>query len=489
MILLMTRRSIADQSSELIAIDLSDPYTLGEPVTLIEPAQHVLASADTPWGVLATHGSELLGERVSEQVVLDEQGNPELRPVVPDDWQVLISSLRFASDASWALAGVYVSEGDFRYYRLDYDAEGTPLAATEVYSAMHSFSSSVLDSGLMAFAIDEDDDDVYQLRLMNVLPEVGESVVIDDIQWVPGNAILTHLDDTKLVYSKDVGQDGVAELWVVDHADLQQAPVLVTTQITGSSSLRMRWSPSGDRMLYWTGDGWGQLYYVEFDGVTPKAPVLVSGADDVSPAAYSFQFVSDDRLFYVGGDDSHQAIMLVDIDDGPTPAVQISEPLEPGFKLYNFQFSSNLEKIAYAAGNGQLQQTWLSLLDLSHDQPSPLRVYEAPAAGYIVATIPELGQIMPFTAPTGPNERHIFAVDLGDPELPVIQLDAELPDDWTQPLSVTLTPDESQVMLRSGPEGASDQVWMRVPIDGSAPVQPLNSLGWDQVIPKFLTRP
>jgi hypothetical protein len=231
-------------------------------------------------------------------------------------------------------------------------------------------------------------------------------------------------------------------------------------------------------MLYTTGDGqWRRLYYVEFDGVTPQAPILLSGDAGAEQAA--FGFMSEDRCWYLAGDDleSMQAVMIVDFGAGPPEAVQVSEPLDPGHKIFGYTFGAGQTKIAYAVTG--MQHTWLSLLDLSVEQPTPQQIYAAPYMNeYILAAVPTFGQIMPFTAPTGSDDRHIFAVDLGDPELPITQLDAELPDGWIQPLTVRLTPDESQVLFRTGPEGAEGGVLMRVPVDGSGPVQQVTALGW-----------
>jgi hypothetical protein len=487
MIVLVDRHNIANDHYELVAIDITDPHRLGDPVTLIDTPEYVTFGQRTPWGVHVVSTDNTSWE--TGQAQLDDMGIVQLHAALPEGLSGKITHIRFATDGSWALARVMVGTQDERIYRLDFAADGMPLAATEVHGIndnYHGQDDGLLDSGLVAFVVDDDFDDVYQLRLADIHPEVGASVVVDDILLPIPSPFGLHLDDNKLVYSKDVAQDGPNEWWVVDHTDLQAPPVLVTTSINGSDTIFVDWSPSGDRMIYWTGDvSWGQLYYVEFNGATPQAPVLISGEEPVY--RLHFGFASEDRFWYIAGDenDDRHAIMMVDIDGDPTPAVQISEALDPGFQLLDPSSTADRSKVAYAATDGQ--QSWLSFLDLSVEVPAPLRVYDVAIGGTIFATVPASGQHMPFVAPTGPNQRHVFSVDLGDPELPVIQLDEALPVGWWQPMVVTLTPDDSQVLFRSGPTDAEDDVHMRVPVDGSAPIEPLHSLGFSLPIISFLT--
>jgi hypothetical protein len=250
-------------------------------------------------------------------------------------------------------------------------------------------------------------------------------------------------------------------------------------------------------MLYWTGgsDALGQVFYFEFDGAVPQPPILVSGTDGVGSV---FGFSSEDRLYYLTANESleGQAIKIVDIVDGegPTPAVQVSEPLEPGYSLKITYSEEHHPRIAYAARNDE--HSWLSLLDLSFEQPSPWHVYDSPFGydlydfpAWITPRLPKYGHIMPFVAYTGPDRLHLFSMDLCDPDLAVTQLDTALPSGWSAPASlIRFTPEESQVVFYGEPPDNSD-VYMRVPVDGSGPIEPLHDLGWEWSNAAVLTAP
>jgi hypothetical protein len=208
-----------------------------------------------------------------------------------------------------------------------------------------------------------------------------------------------------------------------------------------------------------------------------------------------FGFSGEDRLFYSSGNetDGWQAIAIVDLVDGPTPAVQISEQLEPGWRITSGRFDADSSRVAYSISNAE--QSSLSLLDLSVAQPSPWHLYDAPYGydapyygGIISATIPEIGHIMPFIAPVSPNERRVFSLDLSDPNLPVTQLDAALPEGGIEAFYLGLAPDESQIVFENYAAG-SEEVYMRVAIDGSSPIEPLYEPGWAIGTAMVLTAP
>jgi hypothetical protein len=219
----------------------------------------------------------------------------------------------------------------------------------------------------------------------------------------------------------------------------------------------------------------------------------VSGTDGVGSV---FGFSSEDRLYYVAANESleGQAIKIVDIVDGPTPAVQVSEPLEPGYSLAITDSDEHDPRIAYAVRNDE--HSWLSLLDLSVAQPTPWHVYDAPYGykqydyvAWLTPILPEYGHIMPFIAYTGPDERRLFSMDLCDPDLTVTPLDAALPSGWGAPFPFRFSPDESQVMFYSEPPEGIRRVYMRVPVDGSGPVEQLHDVGWEDSYGQVLTAP
>src|SRR5690606_7596665 len=104
-------------------------------------------------------------------------------------------------DLSWALRRVEVAANDLDLYRIDYDADGLPLGGELVFHdpGPSFLSHAISNSGHAAFVVDDDDDDVYQLRYVEVLPEVSESVVVTDLEFVPPLKFDMHLDDSKLV--------------------------------------------------------------------------------------------------------------------------------------------------------------------------------------------------------------------------------------------------------------------------------------------------
>ena len=478
---LVTRKSLADDHRELLAFDISDPLVLDPPQMILGvPMGEILDLGDpTPWGSHVVHyGAIDPFTRVSEQLVYDGT-SWVLQPLLPAGVGPVLLSADFADDQSWALTRT----GDpapTTFARVDFDPSGSPIGFEQVHPVPPptSLSSLINQAGQAAFMVDENDDGVYQLRLAQIHPSVEPSVVIDDIEVGVPAVFSADLDETKLVYSNDLGKDGANEFFAVDLANLAAPPVLVTTQIAGSQTIRRRVSSTGERLIYWTGDSlWGQLYLVEFVGAAPQAPILLSGADQV--AVKGFEFFGDDRVVYLRGDGSdEQAFMLVELE-GPSAAVQVSTPFPAGDEIFNYQYDQTQGLIAYNLANPN--EARLSLIDLGGASATERLIYTAPASGFIVPSIPQVGRRLAFTAPNVDSKSEVFSVDLDDPNLVATRLDEALPAGWKGPLGVALTSDEAQVVFRSGPEAGPDTAPLRVTIDASSPVEPLYELGWDSL--------
>src|SRR5690606_34261627 len=227
-------------------------------VLVTEPAgSFITFFGNTPFGSQVFHHGTGMGTPPTQLLNVDEQGNFEEIPFVPDGVPHYAPIHAWTQDASAALISASTGPSDnIELYWVTYvdkqPVDGVRVNADHGADPLILAATLAVDDSAIFYAVDDDDDALFQLYLVPIEGGVpGAPTQIGELDQAAGS-LAAHLDGDKLVYSYDHDQDNVNDRWVRDLDDLQAPAVRVTTQLAGAQTIRTRWSDDYSQLLYWT---------------------------------------------------------------------------------------------------------------------------------------------------------------------------------------------------------------------------------------------
>jgi hypothetical protein len=456
---------LGSEINQIWAIDLSDPALVGDTEILVVDSNYggTGLGDSTPWGThLVTY--EYLDDWTTEQLGLDEQGEPELRPFVPPEIEGSVNHLRFTADHQRALvqARPFFS---IELWMVDF-AAGEPIGAELVTSVNWRDGSfpfyAITPDGSAALwsFIEGEFDEPSPLMLTPLEPELGPSV---ELFAGPLQDFTLQVD--KLVYFTDENMDGTVESWLLPIDDLLATPTPgpVMPNFVG-------WSSDSQRACFPSGPD--QVGLVEFTGLSFGATQVID-----APGAFSCSPSVDDGIIYrVGELFSTEAYLLIDLSSG-TPSAPL--PLTSAAdSITGAVLSPSQQWFGYRAQDQAGHR--LEVTDISGPVPGTPQVLldQLDLAGGLEFID---DQHVLLIAATGSDPAELYVVDLAADPLAPVQLTAAAPAGQSFRYSRAVTPARDSVLFHLGEPGAntSEFLW-RAGVSGSPSAEQLSlDAGWD----------
>jgi hypothetical protein len=494
--------------SVLLAIDLSDPHDVPEPVYLATGDGIAALFGPTPFGSEAvTHDGSI------EQVQLTAEGTLTLLPLASQEgnW---ISSIWFGDDGANALVSVSPDSLSgantllwVRYSQGEISGsfDVTPPKGPTGHVTILDRSP---DSRWAAAAVDIQGNGVWDLYLLPIDVDPGASDHVDHLilTGIPpmniGSFLSLHLDDQRLVYRRE-SLPMISRPVAVDLATPDGAPVEIGPNLPHTYSI----TPGADtsRLLVTTGGepGYRELRLIELDGPTSALPPLTITEANLlalenNSQTHGHGFDALGRIHYVHGDTSSPGatasvgITLVTVSNGAIEQRIELAALPAGATIHDVRFDAQLQLLVYRVQSGS--QSWISYIELSEEQPVAIRVdanfehdEDEPENHASHGWSSDGSRIAVVGVQQGQTSLHV--AEIGDASGATVEI--ELPDveataGYIFDHRPSVSPDGQQLMLWYGTQ-AGRKGLVHAPTDGSAAGQvvlpPQHSLSGGTYLP------
>ncbi|PRQ00570.1 hypothetical protein [Enhygromyxa salina] len=485
------------EDSVLVSLHLDDPHDVPEPEYVANGTGLAGLFGATPFGAEAvTHDGDIY------QLQLDPLGVFKLSPLVQQDGNWL-HSMWFGDEGANALMSVTADPyvGPDLLLWVSYDADGKLTSSFDITPPLDPGGSVLVlgrspDSSYAAVLIDVEPNDVWQLYLLPLHPQLSESIFIDHLTFegVPANNVpafmFTHIDDQRLVYREEIEVNVLSPLGV-SLADPTAAPVNLAPSLGHISSIVF--SDDNTRMLVSTNgaNGYRELRLIEFTGPTtvglptlitePGAPAMTNLLLPDGPTTIGHGFDAQGRIWYAYtntmlSEPTTVGIALVTFEDG-----MVVERLEladnpPGTEFEEITFDADLQLLGYRSQTSNL--SYINYVDLSADQPVEVRIDQA--LGYFDATPTDNasygwsadGSRIAIAGVQG-GANKLYVAEIGDPTGATVAI--ELPDvESAQGITLahrpSVSPNGDQVILWYGTQTGLTGL-IHGATDGSAPAE------------------
>jgi hypothetical protein len=478
--------------SVVVAIDLDDPQDVPNPEHVATGTALAGVFGPTPWGAEAvTHDGDIY------QLALDAAGVFKLTPLVQQDGNWL-HSLWFGDEGANALisVGPDPNQGPNMLVWASYDANGKLTSSFDITPPLDPDGAAIAlarspDSGFAAVLIDVEPNDVWQLYLLPLHPQLSESIFIDHLTFegVPANNVpafmFTHLDDQRLVYREEVEVNVLSPLGV-SLADPTAPPVNLAPSLGHISSIVF--SDDNTQMLVTTNgaNGFRELRLIELTGPTSFGlPRLITEPGKLAmtnlllpggPTTVGHGFDAQGRIWYAYGNGAAVGISLVTVEDGMVvDRVELADN-PAGTEFEDISFDPKLQLLAYRSQTTNL--SYINYVDLSAVIPTEIRIDQA--FGYSDMTPDDNAsygwsadgsRIVVTGIQNGPTK--LYVAELGDPSgatAPIELVDVESSQGITLAHRPYVSPTGDQVILWYGTQTGLTGL-VHAPLDGSAPAQ------------------
>ena len=468
-------RGAPDGNLELVARTYGK--SLGEPQVLLKIlGDRELVTTERPFELADATALPVskVGLAASEHYLLTHRGGDlELRPLLPEFEFVSIHGVPTRDGRALLLTARETFSERWRRYWVDLEdrlpqsadvielTPGEPLPGPEYIALATAYSPN---GRWYAFAFSDRSSATHQVNLVSLDPS-PEPVFTEMIQ---GDPLSLHLSDERLTYQADLDNDGVSEVMTRNLADLDAAPVLVSSVVSGTRPLRVAWSSDDRRMVYWTGDeiGVGELYFVSFEGPEVSPPRMVT-TPELLAFSQVFGFDADGDIFYtISVEGERRGFAHVDLSSGET-AQPVNVAL-PGVVL-SHAWVYDGDQLLYVARTSD-ERCWLTWASLSGPAPGEsVRLLEGCGFGFFHAVfMPSEERIVLGIDRRGVHE--VWSVDPSDPGGTLERLDAEVPEGFVARKKLVAVPGGSEVLFGTHHVAeARPAGWMRVPVRGGAP--------------------
>jgi hypothetical protein len=379
--------------SVLLALDLDDPHDVPEPVHIATGTDVAGLFGPTPFGTEAvTHDGNIY------QLRLDPEGAFELSPLATQEGNWL-HSVWFGDDGANALvsASSVPHEAPELLLWVGYDDIGEVMWSHDITPPLDPGGTILVlgrspDSSHAVIAIDTEPNDVWQLYLLPLHPELSESIFIDHLTFdgIPATNVpafmWTHIDDQRLVYREESDVNVLSPM-AVSLADPLAPPVNLAPSLGTISSLVI--SDDNTQMLVSTGgaSGYRELRLIELTGPTSfELPILITepGANALTnlllpggATTIGHGFDAQGRIWYAYTDSilanpATVGISLVTIDAGMVvERVELAD-IPPGTELEDISFDRELQLLGYRSHTAT--QSQINYVDLGAVIPAEIRV-------------------------------------------------------------------------------------------------------------------
>ncbi len=353
-------------------------------------------------------------------------------------------------------------------------------------------------SGRIFYRADADKDGDEQLYLTQVKGDALTSFMINHEPQPDGEVgyFIVSEDGDTLVFDGDLDTDDVDEVYYVDlSGDAPATPVKLNSALVADGDVsRISLSANGETLVYVADQATNdiyELYYVDLSGASPAAPVKLSGTLDADEGVWTKPTpkISNDgnRVIYVADSDTNDVFELFYVNLSgvtPTAPVKISGTLVADGGVYpEFYISGDGRTAVYLADQDTNDVFELYYVDMSGVSPAaPVKISGTLVSGGAVIDGFELsadGRKVIFRADketNGVNE--LYFVDLSgvSPAAPV-KLNTALPSTSADVDGFSISQDGDTVVFNADQITYNIIELFMVDLSGPSPTAPVKISG------------